>query len=360
MWGRPSRLQAPSLPEDSAMHAPLISIAVPIYNTARYLPAALDSLLAQDYPHWEGLLWDDGSSDGSGQIAAAYAARDARFRVLGEGCNRGNPAALAAALAQARGGFLGVLDSDNILEPIALSSMHAFLRAHPQLGMAYSQYVEINENGALLGPGTRCNTPYSARQLLVHFMTYQFRLIRRDAYLAVGGFNPMAAYAEDYDLCLRLSETCSIGHLPQPLYRYRIRHGSISQSSRLRQVQASYAAAQRALQRRGLDRSHVLSLGLRVRHQFRPKPATAAPETASVFGAGDPETEQCLRQSPPFDAATASPTRNWAEQVEERYRAFVADAHHRGLDARYDCALEIDSWHVLQSNRPFGGIRGLP
>ena len=46
----------------------------------------------------------------------------------------------------------------------------------------------------------------------------------------------------------------------------------------------------------------------------------------------------------------------WAEQVEERYRAFVADAQHRGLDAKYDCALEIDSWHILQPLRPFGGV----
>ena len=39
-----------------------------------------------------------------------------------------------------------------------------------------------------------------------------------------------------------------------------------------------------------------------------------------------------------------------------RYRAFVADAQHRGLDAKYDCALEIDSWHILQPLRPFGGV----
>ena len=72
------------------MTPPLISIAVPIYNTAHYLPAALDSLLAQDYPHWEALLWDDGSADGSAQLAAAYAARDSRFRLLGDGRNHGN------------------------------------------------------------------------------------------------------------------------------------------------------------------------------------------------------------------------------------------------------------------------------
>lgn len=261
----------------SDMTSGLISIAVPIYNTARFLPAALDSLLAQDDPNWEGLLWDDGSSDGSAEIAVAYAARDARFRVLGDGRNRGNPAALASALALARGDLIGVLDSDDVLEPDALSSMRAFLQAQPQLGMAYSQYVEIDEAGNVRGLGTRFNTPYSAHALLVQFMTHHFRLIRRAAYLAVGGVDASIVESADYDLCLRLSEVCAVGHLPKVLYRYRIRRDSVSGSQRLRQVQTSFAAAQRALQRRGMAQDYLLSLGIRARHVLRPKAAEAAP-----------------------------------------------------------------------------------
>src|SRR6476620_9421924 len=103
MWGRPSRLQ-----EQVPRMAPLVSIAVPFHDTARFLSAALDSVLAQDHPHWECLLWDDGSADGSGTIAAAYASRDARFRVLGDGRNHGVGAASAGALAAARGDYMGV------------------------------------------------------------------------------------------------------------------------------------------------------------------------------------------------------------------------------------------------------------
>ena len=58
------------------MPPPLVSIAIPVFDTARFLPAALDSLLAQDHAEWEALLWEDGSTDGSAEIAAAYAARD--------------------------------------------------------------------------------------------------------------------------------------------------------------------------------------------------------------------------------------------------------------------------------------------
>ncbi|MDQ3039785.1 MAG: glycosyltransferase [Pseudomonadota bacterium] len=249
----------------------LISIAVPIYNTARFLPAALDSLLAQDYPHWEGLLWDDNSSDGSGEIARQYARRDPRFRLLGNGRNNGNPYALATSLATAQGGFVGVLDGDDRLEPDALSAMLRFMQDNPAMGMAYSQHVEIDEADNLLNVGTRCLTPYSPQALLLNFMTYHLRLIRANAYRAVGGYDASVDESADYDLCLRLSEHCEIGHLPQPLYRYRVRTGSVSQGSRLRQVRVTFGIAQRALQRRGLASHYALSLGMRARHVLRPK-----------------------------------------------------------------------------------------
>ncbi|HSD17293.1 MAG TPA: glycosyltransferase [Thermomonas sp.] len=249
----------------------LVSIAVPIHNTARFLPAALDSLLAQDHPHWEALLWDDGSTDGSGDIAADYAARDPRFRVLGNGRQNGNPAALANALLQAQGHYLGVLDADDLLEPQALSAMLGFMAAQPGIGMAYSQYVEIDEDGAFLADGKRFLKPYSPQLLLVDFMTYQFRLLRSDAYRAIGGYDPTLDESADYDLCLRLSERCGIAHLPESLYRYRIRRGSTSTSQRLRQVRTSFDAAQRALQRRALPGQFSLSLGVRARHVLSPK-----------------------------------------------------------------------------------------
>lgn len=253
------------------MVPPLVSLAVPIFGVARTLPQALESVLAQDEPRWECLLWDDGSRDGSRAIAAAYAARDPRFRLLGDGCNRGTAGALAAALQQARGDFVASLDGDDLLEPQALSAMLAFLHARPDLGMAYSQYREIDAGGGLHGLGPRCLLPYSPRHLLVAFMTFHFRLIRRGAYFAVGGYDPRARLAEDYDLCLRLSEQVGIGQLARPLYRYRVHAGSLSHTHRAQQVQASLAAARRALHRRGLHAHYQLELDAQGRHVLRPR-----------------------------------------------------------------------------------------
>ena len=80
-------------------------------------------------------------------------------------------------------------------------------------------------------------------------------------------------FTPDYDLCLRLSERYAVEHLPRPLYRYRVRRESMSHGNRLRQVRASFEAAQRAVQRRGMQRDYAFSLGLRARHVLRIKPA---------------------------------------------------------------------------------------
>ena len=166
--------------------------------------------------------------------------------------------------------------------------MLAFMQERPQLAMAYSQHVEIDEHGNMLGLAAD-PIPYSPYRLLLEFMTYQLRLIRIDAYRAVSGFDPEMGVSTDYDLCLRLSERFEIAQLPRPLYRYRVRRDSVSQRNRLQQVRTSFAAAQRALQRRGMERSHALSLGVRARHVLRSEGCgrwVKAHDRADAAGAG--------------------------------------------------------------------------
>lgn len=93
-----------------------ISVVMPVYNVAAYLPQCLDSLLGQDYPALEILLVDDGSRDGSGAICDAYAAKDSRIKVIHQK-NGGAAAAKNTALRAATGDYLSFVDSDDYLEP---------------------------------------------------------------------------------------------------------------------------------------------------------------------------------------------------------------------------------------------------
>lgn len=90
----------------------LVSIVIPIYNAEEKLQRALASVLVQDYPHWEAVLVDDGSTDGSYALALSYVQRDARFRVLHQE-NSGQAAARNRALDIARGEYVAFLDADD-------------------------------------------------------------------------------------------------------------------------------------------------------------------------------------------------------------------------------------------------------
>lgn len=250
-----------------------ITVLVPIRGDAGFLPAALDSLRRQTIDGWIALLCPLGEA--AHAAANQQAASDPRMHVATT--QAGDEAdALAEAAATVESEFLCVLDGDDLLEPTALVMLLGLLQTNPDAGMAYSKHVLIDADGRTLGPGPLCELAYSAEALLLDFMTGPLRLIRTAAYREIGGHRGTHPDAIDYDLCLRLSETTGIVHVPQSLYARRIH--------------------------------------------------PQAPEVA-----------------------------RWAEGIEARYTAFVDAVQRRGLDATHDCALHIDSWHILQPLRPFGG-----
>ena len=101
---------------------PTVSIIVPVYNAEKTIPHCIESILNQEYSDFELLLVNDGSTDGSGAICDAYAARDARVRVIHKE-NTGVSDTRNTALDQARGTYLQFLDSDDWITPDATSSL---------------------------------------------------------------------------------------------------------------------------------------------------------------------------------------------------------------------------------------------
>ncbi len=164
---------------------PRASVLIAVLDRERYLPQAIESALAQTCADFELLIWDDGSRDRSLAIARDYAARDPRVRVVG-GEHLGVNGAMRALVEASTAPLIGFLDSDDLLERRALAETMAVLDADPEVGVVYTDYVTIDEAGKSLGYGERCRVPYSPDRLLVEFMTFQFRLMRKTAYLAAG------------------------------------------------------------------------------------------------------------------------------------------------------------------------------
>lgn len=240
---------------------PRTSLVLPVYNRADYIGEAVESVLRQSDSDWELIVWDDGSTDDSMAIVRDLTGRDERVRLI-ESEHRGLTRSLIEAFAAARGKYLGWLDSDDRLERRALEDTAHFLDRHAEVGLVYTQHRLIDARGKVLGLGRRCQIPYSRDQLLLDHITFHFRLMRRSVYEQVGGINPNYERAQDYDLCLRLSEVTEVHQIAKPLYDYRVHTGSVSQQQQLAQIDASRRAIEAALQRRDLDNQFRLEVEL--------------------------------------------------------------------------------------------------
>lgn len=122
----------------------LVSIIIPSYNNARYIVQAVESALAQTHPAVEVIVVDDGSTDATQQILAPYRSRIACLHQT----NRGPAAARNAGLRIARGAYLLFLDSDDLLVPTSVAAKVSFLEQHPQYGLVYSAWKQINDDGS--------------------------------------------------------------------------------------------------------------------------------------------------------------------------------------------------------------------
>lgn len=240
--------------------APKVSIVIPAYNREQYVGIAIKSVLDQTYRDLELIIVDDGSTDATLAISQQFAREDDRVRVLSDKINRGAAYALKTGFEAARGEYVGQVDSDDLLEARAIELTAAVLDEHLECGMVYTNYMEINKDGRVLRPGRRCAIPYSKERLLIDFMTFHFRLIRKSTYNFVGGFDIRFDKIEDYDLCLRLSEITQIKKVEKLLYQYRLHSKSISRTKGLKVIMLVKEGIEEALKRRTLDKKYRVNM----------------------------------------------------------------------------------------------------
>lgn len=243
-----------------------------VYNREAYVRDAIASVLAQTDPDFELIIWDDGSSDHSLTIAQQFAQTDSRIRLIAAP-HQGRTIALQGAHAEATGTYVAWIDSDDQLAPNALLATTAILDTQPDIGVVYTNYDVISSDGRVKGLGHRCRIPYSKERLLIDFMTFHFRLMRRHLVEQVGGVESSFPCALDYDLSLKLSEVTTIYHLEESLYFYREHAASISYEKRLEQIEYSSRAITNALQRRGLSDRYELTVEIIGRFSIRKKPS---------------------------------------------------------------------------------------
>lgn len=216
---------------------PFFSILVPTYNQAQYLPAALDSLLAQTYTDWEAAVVNDGSTDDTAAVLDAYARRDPRIRAVHKE-NGGTASALNEALRQSKGQWIGWLSSDDLFEPDKLAAHVEAIRQHPETRFFHTNFYVLDDPPGRKYPGpldVAKHIPAETHQVIqlfgFNYLNGISIMVERVLFEEVGGFNPRYRGGQDFDMWLRLSARSRSRFIDRRLSTTRQHPGQDTQKS---------------------------------------------------------------------------------------------------------------------------------
>jgi len=220
---------------------PLVSVIIPVYNYARYLGEAIESVLTQTYQHVEVIVVDDGSTDQSGEVARSFAVRYHRQDHAGIGPARN------AGVELAHGEFLAFLDADDRWSQQKLERQLGAFDSDPALEMVFGQALQLH-NGPEWESGIKDEKPAAAS--MVPGLVPGTMLIKRDAFFRVGKFKDGLKVGEFIDWYARAVELQVRSLVLPDLLLWRRIHDS-NQGVRERQSVSDYARVLKAK----LDRS---------------------------------------------------------------------------------------------------------
>jgi len=203
-------------------NAERVSIVLPTYNGAKYLRQSTDSCLNQTYKNIELIIVDDGSMDETPQIIRSY--QDERIKYVRHGKNKRLPHALNTGFSIATGDYLTWTSDDNYYAEEAIESMVALLHINKTIDFVYANYYAINDNDAVLqsisvGP---------SESLKKYNCIGPCFLYRRKVYEVLGGYNPEAFLAEDYEYWIRVSKRFRMQKLDKFIYWHRLHPRSLT------------------------------------------------------------------------------------------------------------------------------------
>jgi cellulose synthase/poly-beta-1,6-N-acetylglucosamine synthase-like glycosyltransferase len=212
--------------------APLVSVIVPVFNGRDHVVAAIESALAQSMDRLEVVVVDDGSLDGSGDLAESISGRDPRVRVVRQE-NRGPSAARNTGVRESRGTYVGFLDADDLWLPEKLE------RQVPLIAVATGRVVfsdgffmqnEAVSGERILGAGRAASAIDFEALLERNPIPVLTVLVERKLLLDVGGFDESLLSVEDWDLWFRLHATGRVSFIgvDEPLACYRVNPGGLS------------------------------------------------------------------------------------------------------------------------------------
>lgn len=265
------------------MKAPQVSVVVPAYNAARYLPRTLASIVAQEGVDLEVLVVDDGSRDGTADIVRAFAGPALRY--LPQQPSGGPARPRNVGIGEAAGELVALCDADDVMLPGKLAAAVAVFAARPEVDLVHTDFAAIDADDKVLRPryleqyqrfrqalqptdlpdvGLLAGRVLYEQLLHANFVGTSSVVMRRRTALAVGGFDETLRNADDYDLWCRLAWSgATFAFIDAVHHQYRLHGGNLSKKTTMRKPAAIKVwEKQRAL---ALDQKERRQVELRLR-----------------------------------------------------------------------------------------------
>lgn len=254
---------------------PLVSVVMSVYNGEQFLRDACDSILAQSLSHFELIVVDDGSTDGTADLLGGIA--DPRVRTIARR-HAGLAAALNAGVAEARADLIARMDADDVAAPDRLRLQHQFLLDHPRVALVGTAARIVDYAGTELDLWRPpCDHATIRRRMIgANQFGHGSVMFRRTAFDAAGGYREDMPRAQDYDLWLRLLPRVETANLDQVLMTRRVGPDQFGTSAETEQIRWALRARIRALRRGDFPAHYALGL-------LRPMTAAITPGPLRQF-----------------------------------------------------------------------------
>ena len=285
-----------------------VSVIIPAYNSSKFLPEAIESVLNQTYAHVEVVVVDDGSTDDTKAVCDRYPTVKYVYQQ-----NQGVAVARNTGINASTGEYLLFLDSDDCIFPQALEIGANCINDHPEVGFVFGryEYKSINPDGSYTIENTYENQPEVANYVTLlgceHEIQCGCATIRRVAIESVGGFDPNFVPIEDQNLFLRIAYSFPIYFHNQIVSEYRVTGSNFS--------------GQAAKMLIGALRAHTL--------QWHDIEATGNPEYVAAYQRGKQYWLKLFVERLPYEIMRCTQSGEWIEGL-----------GHLGLLLNYDPKLQ--------------------
>jgi len=208
--------------------APRVSAIIPTYNYARYVAAAVESVLSQSFDDLEIVVVDDGSTDETRETLRHLSTR---IRYVPQ-AHRGLAATRNAGIRVSRGRYLAFLDSDDLWLPDKVSMQVARLDAEPAVGLVYTEATLFNDESPTEIPHSFWSDHPSGKilpRLLRHnVVPSPTPMVRRELFEQVGPFDERLSACEDWDMWIRIAQVSEFSYVDRVLAKYRVHAANMS------------------------------------------------------------------------------------------------------------------------------------